>query len=225
MRRLLRETRPDVVHAHWMPIAGLGAPVRRQPARRLGLGIRPLPSHPAQRWAYRHVVRHADVLMGSSLALVDELQELGAPTRRTVVVNWGVDLRRLLAARRRPAWSCAALGLPSGPMILGPRWLRDVYNPQDAGARLRPRGRRARRRHVVLQPVGAGSIRTSRAAQPSRRVRVVGQRAARADGRARTGQRTCASRSPAATGRRGRCGRRWHAEPHASSRTCRGCTS
>ena len=130
MRRLLRETRPDVVHAHWMPIAGLALLYGASPLVVSAWGSDVFRATPLQRIAWRLVGHYADVLMGSSVALLRGLQDLGASPERTVLLNWGVDLGAF-----SPPWggrqaARRALGLPPGPMIVSPRSGADVYNPE-----------------------------------------------------------------------------------------------
>jgi len=129
MRRLLQETKPDVVHAHWMPIA----------EQALLYGARPLIATPwgsdvflagrRQKLAYRLLVRHADALMADSASLADALKALGAPSDRTTVLGWGVDLKTFFPGATDRAETRRALGLPAGRTILSSRWLRDPYNP------------------------------------------------------------------------------------------------
>jgi glycosyltransferase involved in cell wall biosynthesis len=85
---------------------------------------------PLQKLAYRLVVRHADVLIGDSAALVRALEDLGAPPGRTLVLNWGVDLKAFSPPTRDRTEIRGALGLPSGPVIFSPRSLTEVYNPR-----------------------------------------------------------------------------------------------
>jgi glycosyltransferase involved in cell wall biosynthesis len=130
MRRLLRQTSPDVVHAHWMPIA----------EQALLYGARPLIATPwgsdvflagrRQKLTYRLLVRHADALMADSAALADALNALGAPSDRTMVLGWGVDLKTFSPGAADRAETRRALDLPAGRMILSSRWLRDPYNPR-----------------------------------------------------------------------------------------------
>ncbi len=130
MRRLLRETRPDVVHAHWMPTAGLALLYGASPLVVSAWGSDVFRASPLQRIAWRFVVRHADMLMGSSAALVRGLEDLGAPADRTVLLNWGVDLAAFCPPTGGRDAARRALGLPAGPMILSPRSDGDVYNAE-----------------------------------------------------------------------------------------------
>ena len=130
LRRLLRETQPDVVHAHWMPTAGLALLYGASPLVVSAWGSDVFRASPLQRLASRLVVRHADMLMGSSAALVQGLEDLGAPADRTVLLNWGVDLAAFCPPTGSRDAARRALGLPAGPMILSPRSDGDVYNTE-----------------------------------------------------------------------------------------------
>jgi L-malate glycosyltransferase len=128
MRRLLRETRPDVVHAHWMPIAGLALLYGASPLVASAWGSDVFASTRSQRMAWRLVVRHADMVIGSSAELLGKLEGLGAPPGRSVLLNWGVDLEAFSPSQRGRDAVRRSLGLPAGPMILSPRSNGDVYN-------------------------------------------------------------------------------------------------
>ncbi len=128
-RRLLREVRPDVVHAHWLPAYGfLAAVMRLRPLVVMAWGSDVYRATPLQTRKSRFAVRHADVAMTDSADLVRRLVALGARPDRTYELNWGVDLDRFsppaerLAVRRR-------LGLDDGPLVLSPRALQPLYNP------------------------------------------------------------------------------------------------
>jgi glycosyltransferase involved in cell wall biosynthesis len=130
MRRLLRETRPDVVHAHWMPIATQALLYGAQPLIATAWGSDVFLAGRRQKAIYRLLVRHADVVMADSAALARALNDLGAPAARTMVFGWGVDLEAFSPGPDERRETRRALGLPPGPIILSPRWLRDLYNPK-----------------------------------------------------------------------------------------------
>jgi glycosyltransferase involved in cell wall biosynthesis len=129
MRRLLRDTRPDVVHAHWMPVAGLACLYGASPLVVSAWGSDVFLASRSQKLAWRAVARQADLFMASSAALVRALHDLGAPAERTVLLNWGVDLTTFSPPMGGREALRRALGLPPGPMILSPRSDADVYNP------------------------------------------------------------------------------------------------
>ena len=122
LRSLRRRVRPDVVHAHWLPFA----------AKALAAGARPLVAQPWGSDVYRAtplfraanavVARLADRCVADS---ADLLEQLGA--RRSLILNWGVDLQTFTPGAQADAR--AALGLGPGPLVLSPRGLKPLYNP------------------------------------------------------------------------------------------------
>jgi glycosyltransferase involved in cell wall biosynthesis len=127
MRRLLRDTQPDLVHAHWMPIAALALLYGASPLVVSAWGSDVFQATRGQRLAWRLALRQVDLSLGSSRALLRELERLGAPPTRTALINWGVNLDEFRPADERLA-ARARLGLPPGPVILSPRSTGDVYN-------------------------------------------------------------------------------------------------
>jgi glycosyltransferase involved in cell wall biosynthesis len=130
MRRLLRDTKPDVVHAHWMPIAEQALLYGAQPLIATAWGSDVFLASRRQRVTYRLLVRHAEVIAADSGALARALEDLGAPADRTMVFGWGVDLQAFSPATTERSETRGAVGLPPGPVILSPRWLRALYNPK-----------------------------------------------------------------------------------------------
>lgn len=128
MRRLLDETQPDVVHAQWMSIAGLALLYGASPLVVSGWGSDVFRATPRERLASRLVVRHADLVIGSSLALLHALEHLGLPEERTALINWGVDLQQFTPPTESRENIRRRLGLPPGPLILSPRTGGAVYN-------------------------------------------------------------------------------------------------
>jgi glycosyltransferase involved in cell wall biosynthesis len=106
----LAGARPLVASAWGSDVYGGGA--RRRLSIRLGL-------------------RRTAVAMSDSADLSNRLRELGPSSLRTMVVNWGVDLaavRPPTAGERKELKE--RLGLGVGPVILSPRGLKEVYNPE-----------------------------------------------------------------------------------------------
>jgi colanic acid/amylovoran biosynthesis glycosyltransferase len=99
--RAVRDTRPDVVHVHWIIPQGLMAlaAARRVPwlVTTLGGDLYALTSGPA-RWLKRRVLRQAAwvTVMNEEMARV--VVELGAPADRVRVLPMGVHLGRIGAA-------------------------------------------------------------------------------------------------------------------------------
>lgn len=142
LRGLVRTFKPDVIHAHWLPAFGfLAALTKSRPLVAMAWGSDVLQSG---RWglrACRYTLRHADVAMGDSLAILGRLVELGADPDRTYLLNWGVDLERFSPPTDRAAIR-RRLGLADAPTILSPRALSELYNPRtilEAHARLAAR--------------------------------------------------------------------------------------
>lgn len=129
IRRLLRELRPALVHAHWFPgFCFFAALARASPLAAMAWGSDVYRANLRQELVNRFVVRRADLVMTDSAALLDRLQELGAPPERTKVVNWGVDLERFSPPVEDRRALRERLGLGPGPVILSPRSLAPVYN-------------------------------------------------------------------------------------------------
>jgi glycosyltransferase involved in cell wall biosynthesis len=132
IRRLIREERPDVVHAHWLPgFACCAALAGAKPLVSMAWGSDVLRARRLQRVANRVALRRSTLVMADSQALIDALVELGADEQKCVLVSWGVDLslfrpsgpEEKVALRRE-------LGLDEGMVVLGPRSLLPVYNPR-----------------------------------------------------------------------------------------------
>ena len=129
IRRLLRRVEPDLVHAHWMPgFAFLAAAAGARPLIAMAWGSDVFRASLRQELVNRFAVRRADLVMTDSSALISRLEELGAPTDQTFLVNWGVDLERFSPPGGGRPQVRAALGLDDGPAVLSPRSLMPVYN-------------------------------------------------------------------------------------------------
>jgi L-malate glycosyltransferase len=132
IRGLLRELRPDVVHAHWLPgFACFAALAGARPLVAMAWGSDVLRARRLQTLANRIAVRRAALAMADSRTLLARLVALGANPQACVLVSWGVDLRtfRPAAAEERAALR-RELGLGDGPVVLSPRSLMPLYNPR-----------------------------------------------------------------------------------------------
>lgn len=132
IKALLRRVEPDVVHAHWLcGFAFFAALAGASPLVAMAWGSDVFRAGRAQTLANRIALRRAAIAMADSEALLDRLVDLGARRERTVLVNWGVDLARFTPPTdaERSALK-RSLGIGPGPVILGPRSLMPVYNPQ-----------------------------------------------------------------------------------------------
>lgn len=128
VRRLVRDVRPDVVHAHWLTAYGvLAAAMRLRPLIAMAWGSDVYRATPFQLLQIRFVLRRADFAMTDSSDLLSRLVELGADPGRAHLLNWGVDLDRFAPAPDRRAVR-SALGLGDGPMVLSPRAVAPLYN-------------------------------------------------------------------------------------------------
>jgi phosphatidylinositol alpha-1,6-mannosyltransferase len=99
--RIVRQSRPDAIHAHWLLPQGLVALVARPFARRgarlvvtaHGADVFGLRS-PIANWAKRLVLTHADAVTLASRALAAEMHRPGVPSAPLHVLPMGVDLRQ-----------------------------------------------------------------------------------------------------------------------------------
>jgi glycosyltransferase involved in cell wall biosynthesis len=131
IRRLCRELRPDVVHAHWLcGYAAFAALAGAAPLVVMAWGSDVFRANRRQAIANRISVRRAAIAMADSEALCDRLVTLGARPEQVVLVNWGVDLESFAPAENGRAALKERLGLGPGPVILSPRGLTPVYNPE-----------------------------------------------------------------------------------------------
>jgi glycosyltransferase involved in cell wall biosynthesis len=132
IRRLIREERPDVVHAHWLPgFAFCAALAGARPLVAMAWGSDVLRARPLQRLANRVAIRRSTMVMADSQALIDAVVELGAKERQCALVSWGVDLSLFRPATPdEKAELRRELGLRECMVVLGPRSLMPVYNPR-----------------------------------------------------------------------------------------------
>jgi L-malate glycosyltransferase len=129
IRRLLRELKPDLVHAHWMPgFAFFAAAAGASPLIAMAWGSDVYRASLRQELVNRFAVRRADLVVTDSSALLSRLEELGAAADRTFLVNWGVDLVRFNPGGPARRQIRSELGVGEGPAILSPRSLMPVYN-------------------------------------------------------------------------------------------------
>jgi glycosyltransferase involved in cell wall biosynthesis len=154
--RLLRRLRPDVVHANWLPaFAHLAALLRARPLVAMAWGSDVYGAGPRELKRCRYALARADVAMADSADLLERVVELGAPSARTRLLNWGVDLDRFAPPPDR-AEVRRALGVGEGPLVLSPRALEPLYNPRvivDAFERARSGNGAAQ---LLLKHIGTG---------------------------------------------------------------------
>jgi glycosyltransferase involved in cell wall biosynthesis len=134
VRRLVREIRPDLLHAHQVTSAGwLGAAAGCHPfvvtawGSDLLLGVRRSRAH---RLLAQWVLRRADYVTCVSEELAHQARLLGADSACVEVVPWGVDTEVFRPAPPDDVLR-TRLGLGKGPIVLALRGIRPVYNPLD----------------------------------------------------------------------------------------------
>jgi glycosyltransferase involved in cell wall biosynthesis len=170
IRRLDRELRPDVVHAHWLcGYAALAAVAGVSPLVAMAWGSDVFRARRVQEAANRIAVRRAGVAMADSRALLDRLVALGARRDATVLLNWGVDLAAFSPANGTRMAIRDRLGLGPGPVVLSPRSLTPVYNPGTIRAAFGRVAETLPDAQLVLKHMGAAEQ-----ASGGDRIRVVG---------------------------------------------------
>jgi glycosyltransferase involved in cell wall biosynthesis len=171
IRGLDRELRPDVVHAHWLcGYAAFAALAGASPLVAMAWGSDVLRADRVRTLANRIALRRSRVAMADSRALLDRLVELGARREATVLVNWGVDLEAFAPANGARPELRRRLGLAAGPVILSPRSLTPVYNPETILAAFERVAEARPGAQLVLKHMGAAA----RPVPASPRVRVIG---------------------------------------------------
>ena len=174
IRGLNRDLRPDVVHAHWMcGYAAYAALAGASPLVAMAWGSDVLRANRIRTFASRIAIRRAGVAMADSRALLDRLVELGARRESTVLVNWGVDLDAFAPANGARPDLRERLGLGPGPVILSPRSLTPVYNPDTILAAFDLLAEALPDAQLVLKHMGEGTADLERLAARER-VHVVG---------------------------------------------------
>ena len=131
IRRLLRDVRPDITHAHWLcgfaSFAGLAG---AKPLVAMAWGSDVLRADRFKRAANRLALNRAALAMADSQALLEAMVALGGRRERMLLMSWGVDLAHFRPSERERAAVRADLGLPDGRIILSPRSLMPLYNPR-----------------------------------------------------------------------------------------------
>jgi glycosyltransferase involved in cell wall biosynthesis len=123
IRRLRRERRFDLVHAHWIVPNGVAAAMAGGNVP-LAIGLHGSDVFLAERRGVRRLARwalsRARLLTGCSPELVERMRVLGFPADRSRVIPYGVDVETFSPApERRPLWR-QRLGIPDGaPLLLG----------------------------------------------------------------------------------------------------------
>jgi L-malate glycosyltransferase len=158
IRGLDHELRPDVVHAHWLcGYAAFAALAGASPLVAMAWGSDVLRADRLRTLAGRIALHRSQVAMADSQALLDRLVELGAPREATVLVNWGVDLEAFAPVNGARPELRRRLGLGTGPVILSPRSLTPVYNPDTILAAFALVAEARPGAELVLKHMGASS--------------------------------------------------------------------
>ncbi len=134
VRSILRQIRPDVLHAFQVSSAGwLGAAAGFHPfwvsAWGSDLLVAPQRSWLQRRLA-RQVLRRADYVSGWSQGLAQAARALGVNPERLEVAIPGVDTDTFHPGPPDPVLR-TRMGLGSGPVVLSLRSLRSIYRPLD----------------------------------------------------------------------------------------------
>ena len=131
IRRLLRELKPDVIHAHWLcGFACFAALAGAEPLVAMAWGSDVFRADRLKRVADRVALNRSALAMADSQALLEAMVDLGARRESTLLMSWGVDLDHFRPSERERAAVRAELGLPEGRVILSPRSLMPLYNPR-----------------------------------------------------------------------------------------------
>jgi L-malate glycosyltransferase len=175
IRQVLRELRPDVVHAHWLcGFACFAALAGAEPLAVMAWGSDVFCASRLQRLANRVALWRSAVALADSQALLDGLVVLGADRNKCRLVNWGVDTATFRPASIDERASLRReLGLGEGPVLLSPRSLMPVYNTRIVVAAWAELASERRDVQLVLKHMGA--VREELGAVPfAERVHVVG---------------------------------------------------
>jgi glycosyltransferase involved in cell wall biosynthesis len=130
LRELMRRVQPDVIHANWFTDAFRYLVYGAVPMVAMAWGSDVYRANRSGRFTNRFVARFAGMVMADSADLLNHLIELGASPDRAVLLNWGIDLAQFSPPAVNRAELRRELGLPAGRLIISPRALADVYNPQ-----------------------------------------------------------------------------------------------
>jgi glycosyltransferase involved in cell wall biosynthesis len=131
LRRLIRDFGPDVVHAHWMPFVTLAALAGARPLVASAWGSDVYGGGARRRLSIRFGLWRTAVAMSDSQDLTNRLRAFGPRSLRTMVMNWGVDLADMRPPTTQERKRLKErLGLEQGPVVLSPRGLKELYNPE-----------------------------------------------------------------------------------------------
>lgn len=129
--KLLKEIRPDILHAHYVLPEGLiGAFSKFHPfcLTILGSDIYRLPDRSkAHKFLTRYVLKRADLITADSQDLKERVIRYGVSEDKVVVINWGIDLQRF-NKKEDSGDIRKELGVSNSPIVLSMRRLEPLYN-------------------------------------------------------------------------------------------------
>lgn len=98
LKRVIRETSPDLIHAGPLQsVAFLVSLTGFQPLVSASWGydlLKDAPKNPLSKWVTRYVLRHSAVMIGDCRPIRQAAISYGMPDERIVTFPWGVDLQR-----------------------------------------------------------------------------------------------------------------------------------
>lgn len=138
--RVARELDPDLVHAHYLPEYGwMAARERLQPLISSAWGSDVFALRGINRPRARRALEASALVLADSAHLARAVRAFARSELHVEVVRWGLDLEAFAPGDAEAARE--ALGLPvEGPLVVGIRGLKPVYNPElllEAFARVR----------------------------------------------------------------------------------------
>jgi glycosyltransferase involved in cell wall biosynthesis len=156
LARVVRELRPDLVHAHWASgYAWMAARARARPLVTSAWGSDLLLPNRRLALRARRALRASELVFADSAYVAGAAMRIAGTDLKVEVVQWGVDLDRYRPDRARREAARRRLGLDNRPTVLSTRALDPIYNPHvllEAFAVLRRRLPEAR---LVLKHPGA----------------------------------------------------------------------
>jgi glycosyltransferase involved in cell wall biosynthesis len=133
-RKILRETRPDVVHAHWLTGPGWIAALAGAPSLIVSAwgsdALRWTPASGLARILVKIVGRNAAAVTYDADVVRAGLEDAGIPGNRMTRIVFGVDTTRFSPGSPRPDLLQRMGAAPQMPVILGPRGIDPVYRPE-----------------------------------------------------------------------------------------------
>jgi glycosyltransferase involved in cell wall biosynthesis len=127
--RVARAIDPDLVHAHYLPEYGwMAARENLRPLISSAWGSDVLVARGINRRRSKLALKASALAFVDSAYLGEQLRTLARSDVRVEVVRWGLDLETFAPGDQSAARG--ALGIsPDGPLVVGMRGLRRVYNP------------------------------------------------------------------------------------------------